>query len=91
MASSIVPSEVVGAASGSCSGIPSGSGPHPPLESEITAVLCPPPAGHASSTLSRLAHTGGAVPSAPSCRVLGRDSDQASGCCPECLAVAAEG
>lgn len=51
--------------------------------------LPPPPADHARSTLSRLAHAGGAVLATSSCRVLGRDSDQASGHCPECLAVAA--
>ena len=50
-----------------------------------------PPADHTRSTLSHLAHIGGAVPAAPSCRVLGRDSDQASWCCPECWAVAAVG
>ena len=41
MSTSVVPSEVVGASSGSCSGIPSGGGPCPPLESEITVVVCP--------------------------------------------------
>ena len=41
MFSSVLPSEVVEAASGSYSGIPSGSGPCPPLESVITAVVCP--------------------------------------------------
>ena len=39
--SSVVPPEVAGAASGSCSGIPSGGGQYPPLESEITVVACP--------------------------------------------------
>ena len=39
-----------------------------------------PPADHARRTLSHLAHSGGAAPAAPSCRVLGRDSDQGSGC-----------
>ena len=38
---SVVPSEVVGAASDFCSGISTGSGSHPPLESEITAVISP--------------------------------------------------
>ena len=37
--SSAVPSEVIGAASDFCSDIPSGSGPHSPLESEITVVV----------------------------------------------------
>ena len=41
MSSSVVPSEVIGAASGSCSGIPISSEPHSPLESEITVVVCP--------------------------------------------------
>ena len=40
MSFSAVSSEVVGAASGSCSETSSGSGPHPPLESEITVVVC---------------------------------------------------
>ena len=35
------------------------------------------------STSSCLTHAGGTEPAASSCRVLGRDSDQASGCCPE--------
>ena len=39
MSSSVVPSEVGGAASGSCLVIPSGSGTHLPLELEITAVV----------------------------------------------------
>ena len=34
---------VNGAASDFCSGIPSGSGPHLPLEPEITVVVCPHP------------------------------------------------
>ena len=50
-----------------------------------------PPVDHTKSTLSGLAYAGGAAPAAPSCRVLGRDSDQVSGRCPECLAVAAAG
>ena len=53
--------------------------------------LPPPPADHTRRTLFHLAHAGGAAPAAPSCRVLGRDSDQVSGCYPECLAVAAAG
>lgn len=90
--SSMVPSEVVGAESGSCSGIPGSGGPRLPLESEITVVVCPlPPADHARSILSSLAHAESAVSTAPSCRVLGRDSDQVPGCCPEHLAVAAAG
>ena len=49
-------SEVTGSASGSCSLTPSDGGPHPPLESEITAIVCPlPPKDHAKSTLSHLA------------------------------------
>ena len=50
-----------------------------------------PPVDHARSTLSHLAPIGGAVPAAPSCRFLGRDSDQATRHCPEHLAVAAAG
>ena len=41
MSFSVVPSEVVWAASGFCSGISSGGGLCPPLESEITVVVCP--------------------------------------------------
>ena len=41
MSFSMVPSEVVGAARDFCSGIPSDSGPCPPLESEITVAVCP--------------------------------------------------
>ena len=33
--------EVIGATSGACSWTSSGGGPHPPLESKITAVVCP--------------------------------------------------
>ena len=92
MSSSVVPSEVVGVEGGSYSGISSSSGPFPPLESEITAVICPCHLrNHSRSTLSCLAHAGGAALAAPSCRVLGRDSDKASGCCPECLAMTAAG
>ena len=50
--------------------------------------LPPPHADHTRSTLFCLSPTGGAAPAAPSCRVLGRDSDQVSGCCLEYLAVA---
>ena len=50
-----------------------------------------PPADHARSTLFCLAHKGGAAPAASSCRVLGRDNDQASGRCSEHLEVAAAG
>ena len=89
MSFSVVPCEVVGAASDFWSCILSGSGQHTLLESEITVVVCPlPPADHARSTLSHLSHTGCAAPAAPSCRVLGRDSDQVSGHQPEHLAVA---
>ena len=41
--------------------------------------------------ISGLAHIGAAAPAAPSCRVLGKDSGQASEHCPEDLAVAAAG
>ena len=41
MPSSVLPSEVIGAASGACSWTPRGGLPRPPLESEITAVVCP--------------------------------------------------
>ena len=50
-----------------------------------------PPVDHARSTSSCLAPTGDAVPAAPICRFLVRDSDQASGHCPEHLAVAVIG
>ena len=50
-----------------------------------------PPVEHARNTMSCLAHAGGAAQFAPSCRVLGRDSDQAFGHCLEHLAVAAAG
>ena len=33
--------EVIGATSGACSQTPSGGRPCPPLESEMTAVVCP--------------------------------------------------
>ena len=91
MSFSVVPSEVVGAASDFCSGIPSGGGPRPPLESGITVAVCPPLPADPRCLLSHLAHAGGASPAAPSCKVLGRDSDQVSGGHPECLAVAAVG
>ena len=50
-----------------------------------------PPVDYARSTLSHFAHAGGVVPAASSCSVLGRNSDQVSGQCPEHLAVAAAG
>ena len=50
-----------------------------------------PPVEHVRSTLSCLALTGGTAKAAPSCRFLGRDSDQESGDFPEHLAVAAAG
>ena len=50
-----------------------------------------PPVDHARSTSSCLAHTGRAAKAAPSSRLLGRDSDQASGLYPECLAMASAG
>ena len=53
--------------------------------------LPPPPADHASSTPSHLAYAGSSEPAAPSHKVLGRDSDQASGHCLEHLAVAPAG
>ena len=53
--------------------------------------LPPPTADHARSTPSHLAHAGDAAQAAPSCKVLGRDNDQASGCFPEHLAMAAAG
>ena len=81
MSSSLVSSEVVEAAGGSCSGIPSGGGPCPPLESDITVVVCLCP-DHTRSTPSHLAHTGGVAPATSSCQVLGSDSVQASENCP---------
>ena len=62
-------------------------GPHLPLESELrwfAPTTCRPCKKHPS----RLAHKGGAAPAAPSCRVLGKDSDQTSGNHLECLAAA---
>ena len=41
MSFSVVPSEVVGAASDFYSGIPSGGGPHLPLELGITVMVYP--------------------------------------------------
>ena len=70
--------EVIGATSGACSQTPSGGGPHPPLDN--CSGLPPPPVDPAKSTCSRLAPTEGVAPAAPSCRVLGRDSDQAITC-----------
>ena len=74
MSFSVVPSEVVGAASGSCSGIPSGGRPRPPPESEITAMVCPCHLRTTQEAPSGLDHAGGAAPASPSCRVLGRES-----------------
>ena len=92
MSFSVVLSEVVGASSDFRSGTPSGGGPSPPLESEATAAVC---SHHLQtmqrSTLSHLSHTGGAAPAAPSCRVLGRDSDEVSGHHAEHLVMAAAG
>ena len=65
----LLSSEVTGATSATCSQTPSGGGPHPALGSEIT--------DQARSSLFCLAHTGGITQAAPSCSVLGRDSDQA--------------
>ena len=76
MSFSVVPSEVAGVASNFFSGIPSGAQPSLSLESGITCRLPLPPADHPRSTLSHLAHEGGDVSAAPSCGVLGRDSDQ---------------
>ena len=41
MSFSVVPSEVVGAASDFYSGIHNGGGPYPPTESGITVMVCP--------------------------------------------------
>ena len=51
----------------------------------------PPPVNHARKYLVCLAPTGCAAQRVLSCRFLRRDSDQASGHCPECLIVAAAG
>ena len=85
-------SEVIGTADGDCSWTPSGGG-LPPNSGvrHNCGDLTLPPADHTRSTLSCLAHIGHGVPAAPGCWFLGRDSDQTSGCCPECLAVAAAG
>ena len=82
--------EVLGAASGACSRTSSGSGPGPPLESEITGFALPP-VDHARSSSSCLVPIGGAAPVALSCRLLRRDSDQAFGPYTKHLAVAAAG
>ena len=68
--------EVNGPASDFRSGIPSGSEPCPPLELGIIVTVCP----CCLQPITAL--------STSSCRFFGRDSDQLSGCCPECLAVA---
>ena len=58
----MVPSEVIGAVSGAYSQASSGGWPCPPLESEITLVLCLlPPLDHVRSTPFSFAHTGGAA------------------------------
>ena len=78
MPSSVVHSEVFGATSGVRSWTPSGGGPCLPLESKITEVVSlhtHTPTVHARSTPSLLAHIGDVVQAAPSCRVLGGDSD----------------
>ena len=64
----------------------------PPVKSEITVVICPPPpVDHSRITPSQLAQAECTVPAAPSCMVLGRDSDKTSGCCSEHFTVAALG
>ena len=69
MPSSVVPSEVIGAASGARLWNPSGGEPHPPLESEITTVVGPHHlVDHAKTTPFHLAYTGGSTQAAPSCR-----------------------
>ena len=73
----VVPSEVIGTESGAYSWTPCGGGPHPPPESKISAVVflatCRPHKKHPI----QLIHARGAAQAAPSCRLLGRDSDQA--------------
>ena len=82
--------EVIGAVIGACSPMPCDARPRPPLESEITVVVCPHHLQTTQeSTLSHLAHAGGAAQAVPSCGVLRNDRDQACGRCPERLAVAA--
>ena len=49
--------------------------------------LTPIPVDHAKSNLSYLAHAGVDAQAASSFRVLGRDTDQMSVCCPEHLTV----
>ena len=66
--------EVMGATGDACSWTPSGGRPHPPLVSVIIAVIFPYHLQTVGRILSHLAHTGGAAPTAPSCRVLGRGS-----------------
>ena len=84
-------SEVIGTASGACSGTPSGSGPCPRLESAITVVVCLRDRRPCKKHPSHLAHIGGAVQVAPSGRVLGSDSDQVCGHCLARSAVAPTG
>ena len=91
MSSSVVSSEVTGAASSACSGTPSGGGQCPSLVRDNCGCFPPPPVDYARSTPFHLAHTRGAAKAAPSCKVLGRDCDLASVHSPGHLAVAAAG
>ena len=70
----MVSSKVIGTTSGVCSWTPSGGGPRPPLESEVTMVATYRP--HKKFTVC-LAHAGEAVQAVPSFSVLGSDRDQA--------------
>ena len=90
MSFSVVPYEI-GVAGDFCSGIPSGSWPLPILESWVTAVIYPYLLRPCKKPLFHVDHARGAVPAGHSCMVLGRDSDQVSGHCPQHFAVAAAG
>ena len=67
MTSSVVSSEVIGAASISCSRTPTGHRPCPPLESEITVVVCP---ASFRPHKKHLTHTEIAAQASLSCKVL---------------------
>ena len=63
---------------GECLWTPSGGRPLPPLESEITLLVCTPqPVAHAKKNTSHLAHAGCAAQAALSCWVLVSDNGQA--------------
>ena len=89
--SSVVHPEVTGTANGPAYGLLMVAGHAHSGVSNNCSSLPPPPVDYLRSTPSCLAHAGGAAQAVLSCRVLGRDSDQVSGCCLEPLAVAITG